>query len=119
LRALATFVDSDPSRRVFVIQGRGTFSAAQVFIAHVDRWIGATFAGEPSGSSPNFVGEDAAVRLPYSGLIVSISTRYHQVDDQDHRPFIVPRIPVPLSSIDYFANRDPVLEEVLAALTRP
>lgn len=118
LRTVAAFVESDPRRHVVVIQGRATFSAAQVFISHIDRFVGATFAGEPSGSSPNFVGEDAAVRLPFSGLVASISTRYHQVDDQDQRPFIPSRVPVVLSSADYFANRDPVLDEVLVMLSR-
>ena len=116
IRTLAAFVEADARRQIVVIQGRATFSAAQIFIAQVERLIGASFAGEPSGSSPNFVGEDAAVRLPYSGLLVSVSTRYHQVDGEDHRTFIPNRIPVDLSSDDYFANRDPVLDEVLHVL---
>jgi hypothetical protein len=50
--------------------------------------------------------------LPYSGLEMTISTRYHQTDDQDQRTWIAPKIPVDLSSADYFANRDPVLDAV-------
>jgi hypothetical protein len=96
-----------------VITGRLTFSAAQVFINELDRYTSAVFAGEPSGSKPNFIGESAQTKLPYSGLVMTISTRYHQTDDQDHRTWIAPKIPVALSSEDYFANRDPVMDTVL------
>jgi len=51
---------------------------------------------------------------------MTISTRYHQTDDQDQRTWIAPKIPVELSAEDYFANHDPVLEAVLRVIrTRP
>lgn len=80
----------------------------------MERWTDAVFAGEPSSSSPNFAGEETGLVLPYSRVRGSISTRYWQDSDPgDRRPWIAPRIPVTLSSTDYFANRDPVLEAVL------
>jgi len=57
--------------------------------------------------------------LPNSGWLLTISTRYHQTEDQDRRTWIAPKIPVELSSADYFANRDPVLDAVLEVINRP
>ena len=103
-----------PENRVFVLVSRMTFSAAQNLANDLDRLTGAVFVGEPTGSRPNFVGENAMVRLPYSGVQASISSRYHQAFDwMDGRAWIAPDVPAPLSSADYFAGRDPALEAVI------
>ncbi len=101
---------------LFVITGRYTFSAAQIFINQVERWTRAVFVGEPSGSSPNFVGEETELVLPFSGVHGSISTRLHQTDPMDDRKLIAPRLPVALSSANYFANRDPALDAVFRVI---
>jgi len=116
LRSIIAFEASRDGAGLYVITGRHTFSAAQVFVNELDRYTSAVIAGEPSGSRPNFVGESAPTTLPYSGLEMTISTRYHQTDDQDQRTWIAPKIPVELSSADYFANRDPVLDAVLQVI---
>jgi tetratricopeptide (TPR) repeat protein len=116
LRSVIAFETSREPAGLYVITSRQTFSAAQVFVNELDRYTSAVFAGEPSGSRPNFIGESAPARLPYSGLETIISTRYHQTDDQDQRMWIAPKIPVALSSADYFANRDPVLDAVLQVI---
>lgn len=99
--------------RIYVLMGRNTFSAAQVFLAQMDRDTRAIFAGEPSSSRPNFVGEETPVQLPWSGAIGSISDRYHETIPGDTREWIEPDIKLTLSSADYFVNRDPLLEKVL------
>jgi hypothetical protein len=104
-----------PGGRLVVLTGPQTFSAAQIFIARVDHATGATFAGEPSSSRPNFVGEDNRVELPWSGLHVSLSNRYHETIPGDARAWIEPQLRVELGSRDYFANRDPILDAVLAS----
>jgi hypothetical protein len=104
--------------RIYVLMGRNTFSAAQVFLAQMDRDTHAIFAGEPSSSRPNFVGEETPVQLPWSGAIGSISDRYHETIPGDKREWIEPEIKLVLSSADYFANRDPLLEKVLADVRR-
>jgi tetratricopeptide (TPR) repeat protein len=116
LRAIITFQTTHEGAGIYVLTSRQTFSAAQVFVNDLDRYTSAIVAGEPSGSRPNFIGESAPTSLPYSGLFMTISTRYHQTDDQDQRTWIAPKIPVELSSADYFANRDPVLDAVLAVI---
>jgi len=115
LSAFQRYEQANKRGRIYILMGRNTFSAAQVFIAQMDRYTNAIFAGEPSSSRPNFVGEEVPVELPWSGAIGSISDRYHETIPGDTREWIEPDIKLVLSSRDYFANRDPLLEKVLAA----
>jgi hypothetical protein len=105
--------------RIYVVMGRNTFSAAQVFLARMNRETNARFAGEPSSSRPNFVGEESMVQLPWSGAIGSISDRYHETIPGDTREWIAPSIRYDPSARDYFANRDLLLEMVLTDSRRP
>jgi hypothetical protein len=115
LNAFRRYEQANKQGRIYVLMGRNTFSAAQVFLGQMDRYTNAIFAGEPSSSRPNFVGEEVPVELPWSGAIGSISDRYHETIPGDTREWIEPEIKLVLSSRDYFANRDPLLEKVLAA----
>lgn len=118
LRTLVWWEQDEPGRRIFVITGRNTFSAAQNFINRVERWTDAVFVGEPSSSRPNFAGEETSLVLPYSGVRGSISNRYWQDSAPDDvRPWIAPQVPVTLSSDDYFAGLDPALEAILAIVS--
>jgi hypothetical protein len=117
LRTLTQFEASKPNARIYVISGRSTFSACQIFIAQVEMLTRAIFAGEPSASSANFIGEDVPVALPFSKVMVSISTAYHQGNGSDPWAWIAPTIPAVLSSKDYFANHDPILEAVLNVIS--
>ena len=113
LNAFRSFEGARRDGRIYVLMGRNTFSAAQVFLAQMDRDTHAVFAGEPSSSRPNFVGEETEVVLPWSGAMGSISDEYHETIPGDTREWIEPDIKLTLSSADYFANRDPLLEKVL------
>ncbi len=107
------FESKNPGSKIIVITGRNTFSAGQVFISLLDKDTHALFAGEPSSSSPNFVGEGNYISLPYSGAMGSISNKYHETIPGDKRKWIEPVYPVSLSSIAYFKNQDPVMEFIL------
>ena len=109
-----SFERRDPAAKLVVLIGPHTFSAAQILISQLDSDTNAVFAGEPSGSKPNFVGEDNVVELPWSHLGASISNRYHESIPGDTRMWIEPALKLELSSQDYFANRDPVLDAVWA-----
>jgi hypothetical protein len=114
IRTLIEFEMRSPEHRIYVLMGRNTFSAAQNFINRVERWTNATFVGEPSSSSPNFVGEENEFVLPNSRVRGSISNRYWQDSDPgDDRPWIVPDMPVVLTAEEYFEGIDPVLDGVL------
>ena len=97
--------------RLYVIIGRMTFSAAQNLANDLDRETSAIFVGEPTGSKPNFYGEDHLFRLPYSGLSGSISSRYWQGArfSEDDRIWIAPDLRAELSSDQYLRNIDPAM----------
>ena len=117
--ALHNYESSRRDARIYVLMGRNTFSAAQVFLGRMDRETNATFAGEPSSSRPNFVGEESPVQLPWSGAIGSISDRYHETIPGDKREWIAPTVRYTPSARDYFANKDPLLDLVLLDSRRP
>lgn len=118
LEVLQRYDAASQMERLYVLTGRNTFSAAQNFIAQLDRRTRAIFAGEPSSSKPNFVGEENEIVLPWSGAMGSVSHRYHENIPGDTRQWIPVAIPVELSSADYFGGRDPVLEATLRAISR-
>jgi tetratricopeptide (TPR) repeat protein len=102
---------------LFVLVGRRTFSAAMNCSVDIERNTNAIFVGEPTGSSPNFVGETTVLRLPCSGLRVSCSSLYWQSSTPtDKRTWIAPEL-VAEPSIQAFAmNRDPGLDAIYGYL---
>jgi hypothetical protein len=102
--------------KLFVLAGRNTFSAAMCCAAQIERETRAVFVGEPTGASPNFVGESALiVSLPYSKLRASLSDLYWQNSvAMDYRTWIAPQIYAPPTFAAFRANRDPALEAILA-----
>lgn len=99
---------------LFVITGRRTYSAAQNASTFFERHTDAIFVGEPTGSSPNFVGEEDPFLLPYSKILANVSHLYWQSAlPQDHRTWIAPHIYAPPTFKAYSANRDPALEAIL------
>jgi tetratricopeptide (TPR) repeat protein len=99
--------------KLFVIVGRRTFSAAQNLATLIERHTQAIFVGEPTGSSPNFVGETIPVQLPYSKLWCNISDLSWQSSwPMDHRVWIAPQLYAPPTFAAYRENRDPALEAI-------
>ena len=118
MAAFHQYETSNPKGQIYVLMGRNTFSAAQFFLGIMDAQTKAIFAGEPSSSRPNFVGEESQVVLPWSGAMGSISDRYHETIPGDTREWIKPEITYLPTSTDYFANRDPLLDKVLVDIAR-
>lgn len=101
----------------FLITGRNTFSAAQNFTTDLVRNANPILVGEPTGSSPNFVGETVRLTLPYSKAICSISDLYWQRSwPMDHRVWLAPELPAPPVFSLYKENRDPAMEAIKAYL---
>ncbi len=101
--------------KLFVITGKNTFSAAMCFVTQVDRYTHAIFAGEPTGSSPNFIGESIPVDLRYTHMSGSISDLYWQNSvAMDHRKWISPEIYIPATFAAYSKNQDPVMDAIMA-----
>jgi tetratricopeptide (TPR) repeat protein len=106
--------------KLFVIIGRRTFSAAQNGATFIERNTNAIFVGEPTGSSPNFVGEETIFTLPYSKILANVSDLYWQSSwPSDHRTWIAPQIYTPPSFEMYRQNRDPAMEAIMAYSENP
>jgi hypothetical protein len=99
--------------KLFVIIGRRTFSAAQNLATFIERHTSAVFVGEPTGSSPNFVGEEQFFTLPYSKLQANVSNLFWQSSwPTDQRVWIEPLVYAPPTFEAYRANRDPAMEAI-------
>jgi tetratricopeptide (TPR) repeat protein len=119
VQGLIRRVRVDQPDRLFVIIGRGTYSAAMNLVTELERYTHATFVGEPTGSPPAFFGDHLPVRLPHSGIELNISTQWWVRDPYDHRTWVPPAIYAEPSSADYRAGVDPALQAILERGSRP
>jgi hypothetical protein len=103
----------DDDTQLFVLAGRGTFSASEFILEDLDRLTDAIFIGEPASSRPISYGDAYQSKLPNSGIAVRTSIRYWQ-SGQDKRPHIPIDIATPFTFADYVSGRDPALEAALA-----
>jgi len=120
LVALVAWHDfSNAAHRTFVITSRNTFSACQNFINRLERDPGVVYIGEPSSGKPNSAGENTPVELPWSGLHLSIASRWFQDSNPgDNRPYIPVSMPVAMSSEDWWQGRDPVMDALTEYLQK-
>jgi len=117
LKTLIEFEIINPEGKIFVLMGRGTFSAAQNLLTEITKFTNAILVGEPSGSKPSFIGEAGWFKLPYSGLLGIVASQYHQTSKaEDFRQWIAPHIPVGLSSTDYFTGNDKALNTIMEVI---
>lgn len=101
--------------KLFVIIGRRTYSAAQNTATFFERHTNAIFVGEPTGSSPNFVGEETIFTLPYSKVLANVSDLYWQSAwPMDYRTWIAPQVYTPPTFAAFSASRDPALEAIIS-----
>jgi hypothetical protein len=102
-------------RKLVVLTGRSTFSAAGNFAADVDRATSARFLGEPAGGAPSQWGDSIAIMLERTGLTVHVATAYWEFGPPgDKRRETPVDIRVEPTAADFFAGRDPVLARALA-----
>jgi tetratricopeptide repeat protein len=98
---------------LFVVIGRRTFSAAQNLATFLERHTNAIFVGEPTGSSPNFVGEEEFFTLPYSGMAANVSELLWQSAwPWDRRTWIAPLLYSPPTFAAFRRSQDPALEAI-------
>ena len=102
-------------RKLVVLTGRSTFSAAGNFVADVDRATRARFVGEPAGGAPSQWGDSIAIMLERIGLTVHVATAYWEFGPPgDKRQETPVDVRVEPTAADFFAGRDPVLARALA-----
>lgn len=109
-----------PDRRLYVLIGRRTYSAAGNLITQLEQDASAIFVGEPSSECCTFYGSPSAIYLPYSKLAGQIATKRWSLSRRgdDFRREMSPHVPVVVSAEQYFAARDPVLETTLSMIER-
>jgi Peptidase family S41 len=95
------------SGRLFALVGRGTFSAAIHCAVYLERHTQCTFAGEPTGNSPNHFGDALDYELPHTKLTVRVSSLWWQESlPYDIRPAITPKYRVEYRGTDYTRGYD-------------
>jgi hypothetical protein len=102
---------------LFVILGRGTFSAAMTNATDFRRETDAILVGEPTGARPRGYQENHWFTLPHSGLQVSVASRYYKFQDAD-TPAVIPDHMIETDWTDYKDGRDSVIEWILAYAKR-
>ena len=104
--------------KLYLLVGRATFSAAANFAAEIDRATRAVFLGESTGGGVETYGDTFPVLLPTVGWYVHIAARYHErkKSKNDRRLAVEPDVRIDLTSKQYFAGMDPVLERALRGL---
>jgi tetratricopeptide (TPR) repeat protein len=81
---------------LYVLIGPYTYSAAMNAATLLERHTRATFVGEPTASSPNWVGESNNFYLPNSRVTLSVSDVYWQTSwPFDQRQWISPSVYLP------------------------
>ena len=103
----------DSDTHLFVLTGRGTFSASQFLLDDLDRLTDAVFIGEPASSRPTGYGDGYRATMPNSGISIRTSIKYWQ-SGQDMRDWTAIDLAPQYRFTDYAAGRDPALEAVLA-----
>ena len=100
---------------LFVLADRGTFSAAMMLLADLEKHTPAVIAGEKTGARPNGYGDSRRVRLPGTGLTIRVSSLYWQMTDpRDPRDGIAPHVALEPTFADWKVGRDPALDSTLA-----
>jgi hypothetical protein len=113
---LSLFKDPAVDRpgRLFVITGRNTFSAASLLVARLDHDTSAQVVGEEMGGCPTAYGNSSDVRLPSSGIVVSVAGMLEVgVTADDARQSIEPDLPAELTRNAWEDGRDPAREAIV------
>jgi tetratricopeptide (TPR) repeat protein len=113
IRELVKIEDEDT--RLFVLTGRGSYSATEAILVDLDRLTNGVLIGEPAASKPNSFGDSYRTSLPNSGISVRTSIYWNQLAPAyDRSPWTWVDVSAPYFYADYAAGRDPALAAALA-----
>jgi hypothetical protein len=110
--------------RIFVITGRGTFSAGITAVASLREWTSAVLVGEPVGDGLDTWSEGGNILLPNTKLTLHYADGFHSLSPIEHpenKPYqydlsvtsLDPDIAVETTFAQYLANDDPAMDAVL------
>ena len=104
----------DQPDRLFVITGRNTFSGGSLMVARLERDTAATFVGEAPGGCPTLFSDSSELRLPFSGIAVSVAgDTAVGVSADDPRTILEPDLGAPLTREAWQDGRDLALEAIV------
>jgi hypothetical protein len=95
----------------YLLVGRKTSSEALINAVDFMKYDGVLVVGEETGGKPNHFGDVRRFVLPESGLIISHSTRYFQLLEEDPHS-LSPDLEAPETYPQYMEGKDPALEVV-------
>lgn len=98
---------------LYVIIGRDTFSSALLNAFSFKKKTQAIFIGEQTGGKPNCYGEIERLTLKNSGLILSYSTKYYKLIEDDSVPSLFPDVNIEVGIQNFIENEDPCLDYIL------
>lgn len=97
---------------LFVVIGRETFSSALLNAFFFKSKTKAILIGEPTGGKPNCYGEIEKFNLPNSKFIITYSTEYYKLIEDDDIKSLYPDIHIEMRIYDFVAKKDRVLEKI-------
>lgn len=100
-----------PVEGAFGLTGKRTFSSGTL-AAQEMRKAGMALVGETTGGRVSWFGENLPFYLPYSRLVLTVSTRI--IGNPETGPAIEPDLAVEFPARAYFANEDPFLDAALS-----
>jgi len=101
-----------------VLIGRENVSVGTEVAWEFDVHTTALLVGEPTPArADNFTCDCFDIHLPHSGIVVTVPQNV--ANNGDARPAVVPDVTMALSSVDFFAGRDPVLDAALRGISAP
>lgn len=99
---------------LFVITGRGAFSAGMVNVTDFRRETEAVLVGEPTGARPNGYQENHWLTLPHSKLRVSCAMLNYRFQPESEAPSVFPDQRINPNWRMFNAGKDAALEWILA-----
>jgi hypothetical protein len=109
----------DEDTRLFVLTGRGAFSATEAVLVDLDRLTDAVFVGEPAASKPNSFGDAYRMTMPNSGIAIRSSIYFIQLAGSSSDSWTWVDVAAPLTFSAYAAGQDPALETALSYAPGP
>lgn len=97
--------------KIYLLIGRQTFSSAILNTMDFVKLTDVVLVGEGTGGRPNHYGEVNRFVLPESNLVVSYSTKYFKVLEEDP-PSIIPEIEASPSFKDFMNGTDRAMEAI-------
>ena len=96
---------------IYLMIGRMTYSEAIINAVDMIKAFNPILVGEASGGKPNHMGEVKRFVLTTSNLVVSYSTKYFRLLEDDP-PALIPDIPVNESFTGFMEGKDEAMEAI-------